>query len=167
MAKRERRIQVYPDRRALQLLGITQTGQMATDLNFALGVGADVLARATADNETLFSRAKWNLLADANNGTWLDYGPLMDPRITLTTNLIDGHHLNRLGEKWLVDDVDVDATVNEMAATIQELSIAHGWAMLWTIRRFRSRCQEIDHEHDDWWTLAYQMQASEQPADDD
>lgn len=153
MPPQNKRIQVYPEPQTLRVLGAGLAGEGATNLNAALDTFADLLARATKATEGKFTGTEWNCIADANNGAY--HHARMDARSSIAANVADGHSLEGLGAKWFKRDVD--NSVNKLVEKINRLDHVGGIAVAWAVRMFWQRCQEIDHQKDEWWTLAFRI----------
>ena len=147
------KIQVYPAPQVLTYLGATK-GDYGPCLNLAIEAFGGLIARATVDNEQVFTRAEWNLIADANNGTL--FLADMDANSQLWTNVADGHRLNALGDKWLGEGADEQ--VASVIRQLREMDSVHAWAVVWAVRVFWRHCQDIDHESHEWWTLRYRRE---------
>jgi hypothetical protein len=142
---------VYPEPEDVAVLGADVEGEAGPTLNAALGVFADLLARATRDNERLFGRPGWNLIADVCNGLW--QLPRLDAQTQLCAELEDGQRLNGAGDKWFGAGQG-DAAVREMIGKVRALDAVHAWAVLWAARWFWGHHEKINAERDEWWTLA-------------
>jgi len=137
MAKQ--RITVYPAPRTLAILGDGSPG-----LNLALDAYARMIGLATVDNEDEFSRGEWCALADVSNGTI--YSPDVSPALQLVAQIEDADVLEGLGTKWEID-------AQALAEKLRKISDVRAWAIVFAVRRYWDRHQEIDLQRDEWWRL--------------
>jgi len=169
-----KKITVYPDPRALAVLGAS-----APALNQALECWANIVARASADNSKDFAAAEWCLLADVCNGTLWE--PVVEnPAALLAANVADGHQLEGAGYRWFggeEGDRDAslarrdagqprqttraaDAAVQALSEKLAALDYAHAWAVLVAVQWFWDHAEHhSDPRQDPWWTLAYRRRA--------
>lgn len=138
MKKETKRLTVYPDPRALVVLG-----QSAPTLNRALESWARVVGEAT--EELKLSRSQWNYLADCLNGHVFD--SLTGPG-ALGAEVRDAERYDGFGEKWDVD-----------AVALAEITTALSWeataAVIAAVQFFWEHYQTIDPRKDEWWTLRF------------
>lgn len=117
---------------------------------------AEVIAGASAENDNLFTRAEWNLIADANNGC----SPVMtlageDMRLSMPTTLLwanvaDDIKLNGGDKKWKVKDA------RGLVDRLRGLDFVHAWAVVLAVQWFWEHAQcAIDHQADEWWTVDF------------
>ena len=127
----------------------------------------DLLTPYCQQVEGKFSRAEWNLIADANNGCSPMFSMLgVDPRhapMMLLANVEDDIRLNGSDQKWLADNPREAAKAGKaLVAKLAALDELERWAVLLAVQYFwedaRPRDQggqRIDHTRDEWWTLAH------------
>ena len=148
-------IRLFADKDLGAILG---GGLMATEQ--ALRCWAAVLEQAGAENADWFTRAEWNLIADANNGC----SPLVftagedlrvsRPTTMLWANVADAIRLDDLAAKWEVADPD------GLVKRLRELDVAHAWAMVTAVQWFWEYCGEpLNHTVDAWWTPEFRRSA--------
>jgi hypothetical protein len=141
------------DERADRVLGLSATQEVPiARIHQHLEAWATGLADATLDNENLFSRQEWNLIADVCNGT-LWQGSGSSPGILLAANVGDGHRLDGAGEKWL--GYPAAGKVALLTSKVRDLDYLHAWAVITAVQVFWDHCNEIDHSEDEWWTLRF------------
>jgi hypothetical protein len=141
-----KRITVYPNPQALQILGDT-----TPELNRALEVQSELIARATAAISEQFSRGEWSYLADCFNGT------IFEPRFSnlgdsLAHSVEDQDEFYQTGTKWGVDAA-------ALAVKLRQLSYIEAWAVVTAVSWFWERHAHIDFDHADWWTIEMRLKA--------
>jgi hypothetical protein len=144
-----KRLTVYPDLRALGVLGAS-----APALNQALECWANVMAKAMWDNSKSFGKEEWRVLADVNNGTahepmWGNPGELLASAI-VEAQALEGAPAKRRG------------TVARLAEKLRKLDYAHAWAIIMVGQWFWDHHEKIDIHNDAWWTLAFRKKFQEQ-----
>jgi hypothetical protein len=141
-----KRITVYPNPQAVQILGNT-----TPELNRALEVHSQQIVRATVSVSQLLSRGEWSYLADCFNGT------IHEPRFSdigdcLAQSVEDQDEFYQTGTKWGVDAA-------ALAAKLRQLSYIEAWAVVTAVSWFWERHDCIDFDHDDWWTIEMRLKA--------
>lgn len=153
-----KKITVYPDMRALAVLGTS-----AGNLNQAIECWASIIARATADNSNDFAAQEWCLIADVCNGTLWEPN-IENPAVLLAAEVSDGHRLNGTGYRWFCDakgeaTKEMKAADNKVKALVEKLAAldyAHAWAVIVAVQWFWQNTERnIDVRAEPWWTLAY------------
>jgi hypothetical protein len=153
MAEQRDRVQVFPSRESCEILAATIEGEVGPRLSASLEAWADVLACATRENEGVFSRAEWKMMADCCNGCALSMQPRMAAAIQIWPNVEDGHRLDRTGDKWFKPGRPADAAVAALVAKIRALDEVHAWAVIYAIVWFWDHT-DLDAQRVEWWTLA-------------
>lgn len=141
------RVQVYPDPLALKYLG-AEPGCVGPVLNRAIEVFADLIARATRDNEKQFTRAEWGFIAEGFGDPAKSVTPI-SARQRLAINLRDSQNLRQAGDKWF--DGDAVERVTQICKHIMAMDELHAQAIVWSIAWKQS------HHTVEWWTLAARM----------
>lgn len=145
MAKLERRekerLTVYPAPRSLAVIGAS-----SVNCNLALEIFGGLLSEAIRQNEDLLTRAEWCYLCDLLNGTMITSEM---QNSWLTVGIAEGAELEGLAEKWLHNSGDLESFISKIRA----LDTMRFWAVIWVVRRFWERCEEIDLSKDEFWIL--------------
>lgn len=153
MPPKHKQITAYPDPTALAIVGGTSPA-----CNWAI----ECWARVLRESQPELTRAEWNFFADLLNGTWLLDGASSTTQ-HLSLEVHDGHELNRLGDKWLIeeggDPAEADAAVKELLAKIAEWNYPTVQYVLAAVTCFWHRAQTVDHKTDDWWTIPFRVKA--------
>jgi hypothetical protein len=126
-------------------------GNLTDAVEWAVGVWADALERAAAENAQTICPEAWCLIADVCNGTpWDRIG---NPAVMLAANVEDGHKFNRSGFKWFDGPADsINRSVAELVRNLAALDHAHAWAVVLAVTWFWQHSQDqIDALHDPWW----------------
>lgn len=153
MREKPQRIQVFPHPSAQVALGAVP-GEVGPIFGQAIEIFADLIHRATKENESLFSRDEWNFIADANNGSITESN--FNPALHFLANCSDFQTLSRGGDRWLGDDAD--NRVKNICKKLHDLDLLHAWAVAWSVQFFW-RVQEINHTTDEWWTIDFRAKA--------
>jgi hypothetical protein len=124
-SRKGRMITVYPSDEARAVLY-----RSCTNYNLALGCWAHQLAKATEDNEKMFSPVQWDYIGEKLCGCDLS------PSFSCPTAILAA---------MLEPDAKIVQKVNE------QLDYVHAWALWWSCQ-FYSRSAKAAGE--DWWTLA-------------
>lgn len=135
----------------------------------------ELLKPACLEVEGAFSRAEWNLIADANNGCSPLFnvagGALRHAPLMVCANVEDDIRLNGGDRKWLDDDPKAAAKLGkELVRKLAALSELQKWAVVLAVQFFwddaapRPGSNKIDHQEDEWWTLAYRRRAAKEAA---
>lgn len=148
----EKRIQVFPHPSSLVYLAATESGEIGPTCTRAIDVFAALIAHATLDNEKIFARGEWNMMADSCNGLMMI--PSMSAGSQITANIHDSQALDGVGEKWFGDGEGKSKT-NQLVKKLEALDDLHAWAVSWTIHFFWQRHENINATRDDWWTLEF------------
>jgi hypothetical protein len=172
MARSDKRYMVYPAPRAVEVVG-----DSAPLLNQAIECWGAVLARATADNASTFSKShfqdvgegkfdvhyvhEWGVLADVLKGIRID-PDFWDVGYLLSSAVQDAH---RLGFQWLEPSLDfdgskeVDPAIWRLVEKLKKLDYAHAWAVIVAVQWLWEHVDEgVDIKNDQWWTLAFRRQ---------
>lgn len=151
------RIQVYPNPAALGWLNATTKSKMASTLNLAIEVFADLIAHATAANATLFARNEWNCILDS--GTMPEWhgwfiGVNVPVAQQLGVKVKVAHARSRIGDAWFKGSAEAtDRYVLALVDKLDKLTDVQGWAVVWSLRTYWS--SKADPTKDEWWTLKF------------
>jgi len=162
MPAKNKQLSVYPDPTALAIVGGNSPA-----CNRAIECWAHVLRESMPE----LDRAEWNYLADALNGTILDETWSGE---YLIAEVSDAHELNRLGDKWFIEETasqtaaraagkrnaKADAAVKRFLAKLQDLSYAQAQYVLAAVAFFWEHTDpnEIDANEDAWWEIPFRVQ---------
>lgn len=142
-----KKITIYPDARALAILGAT-----APTLNQSVECWAEVVSRATAANAQELYPAEWSYLADMLNGTMVDPG-FGNPGEILAADVEDADTFDGLGAKWFGDNAPF--AVPDLVAKLRALDYPRAWALVLSVQFFWANPDlSIDLE---WWTLPFRL----------
>lgn len=149
----KRRVTIIPDDEALAVMGydLNLDRTVITEaINGSCRAAARLIAQAGRELEGVISRAEWNAIADAMNGSaeLYDYGRVHTPALQMiTANLEDSLGI---GKKWKFD-------VADLCRRLDALTPTHGEAILAAVRWFWQHCQAINHRTDEWWRSAFRL----------
>jgi hypothetical protein len=173
MARSDKRFMVYPAPRAIELLGGSSPA-----LNQALECWAAELARASAQNcdrhtgfsESYFEQISadkcdiheihdWAVLAYSLKGKPFD-PEFSRPQELLAAAVEDAHTLEKVGNKWVVSEIDltsreVDAAIAQLAHKLRGLTFARAWAIIVAVQWYWEHHEDLDLIRVDWWTLSF------------
>jgi hypothetical protein len=140
----QKRIQVYPTPKAVQVLGADREGDAGPRLNLAIEVYSRLVARAGAQIADRFTRGEWNLMADCCNGTL--FQPEFSGREQIAANVEDSPEL---AAKWLGRTAG-QGDLKDLAERVRALPELEGWAVVHALLRFWSG-REFNAARDEWW----------------
>ena len=137
--KDKKKLTVYPHPRALEVLGGS-----STDLNKSLEWFAELISDAT--NKLDFERGEMNFFADISNGSYYDSG--IRPSAQLLAQAVDAMDLDRLHEKWELNDKKFRAKLNKLS-DIQALAVIVACQFFW------AHHETINTLKMEWWTIPF------------
>jgi hypothetical protein len=165
----KKRIMLTADDTTLDTLARDAT---APGVSLAVREYARLLATASREVESQFTRTEWNLMADALNGC-LELHDLSGG-ITYGTMLLaeigDSHGLNRLGDKWLgVKGKKADDAVADLLRRIESLAPIHHAAIAASVRWFWDHSTTLrivsgnlaDPATDEWWRVGFRRKRAD------
>lgn len=176
MARSDTRYSIYPDPKAVEILGSTSPA-----LNQAIECWAALLVRASGDNSKKFSESyratgpfpenplhEWGTLADALKDVRLD-PDFPHPGILLAAAVDDAYRLEDAGYKWFSSEFGetmkddeyarhLDNAIASLVKKLRDLDYVHAWAIAVTVWWFWEHHDEGIDIKDPWWTVAFRRQ---------
>jgi hypothetical protein len=118
------------------------------------------IAAASVDNDKMFGRPEWNLMADANNGmsplltmVGEDRRALRSTPTMIWANVADDIRLNGGDKKWKLKDPD------GLVERLRNLDFVHGWAVVLAVQWFWEHANwKVNRQKDEWWTVDFRRQ---------
>src|SRR5262249_46627177 len=132
---------IYPDPRVTAIIGVR-----VHEIHQGLTCWAVLLARATVDNASEFSKQEWAAMAEALSRT--TPGPeLAGPGEFLALLLKDADAIEGIAAKYKVD-------VAALGKKLAKLDYVHAWAVITAVEWYKDN-QERVSPSDPWWTLDF------------
>lgn len=126
----------------------------AGDWHSAIAGWSQVLAQASQQNESTFSKNEWNFLADMLRGVRHDPA-VGNPGEYLPIHVMDAAWSGSLDARWL--DKQRGESVQNLCRKVARLDYAQVWALVTACAWFWSFHAVINRSEEPWWTLAFRQ----------